>query len=204
MKFFRRGRKKAHTHEDAAAPVTDRKGFLRWPGRVVPRPIKTAHSEALKMTIQAFSTDRPDCPDCKREGREGVLLPVPGRPNARRCSDPDCGTEITLRELAEANAPAIHYAPEARRAYFLRSATIMFVIACGVLSAAVLYSGWMGSWIMMLAAFLLSMPLFMACFAMRYRAWQVAENRFYEEKAPLGEFVQAELAGIFKKQSSIE
>jgi hypothetical protein len=45
------------------------------------------------------------------------------------------------------------------------------------------------------------MPLFMGCFAMRYRAWQVAENRFYEEKAPLGDFIQAELASIFKKQS---
>ncbi|CAH0343634.1 hypothetical protein [Rhizobium sp. CECT 9324] len=201
MKFFRRGRKAAQTTEDNAAPVVDKRGFLRWPGKVIPRPIKDTHRNALKMTVAAFSADRPDCPDCRREGRAGVLLPVAGRPNARRCSDPDCGMEITLRELADINGPAIHYAPEARRAYFLRSANIMFVVACVVLSGAVLYSGWMGSGLMMFAAFLLSMPLFMGCFAMRYRAWQVAENRFYEEKAPLGDFIQAELASIFKKQS---
>jgi hypothetical protein len=141
MKFFRRGRKTAQTDANNA-PVVDKKGFLRWPGKVIPRPIKDTHRNALKMTVEAFSADRPDCPDCKREGRSGVLLPISGRPNSRRCSDPDCGMEITLRELADMNAPVIHYAPEARRAYFLRSANIMFVIACAVLSAAVLYSGW--------------------------------------------------------------
>lgn len=202
MKIFRRRRKVAQTNDaEGAPPVADKRGFLRWPGRVIPRPIKDFHRNALKMTVAAFSADRPDCPDCKRDGRNGVLLPVPGRPNARRCSDPDCGLEITLRELADINGPVVHYAPEARRAYFLRSATILFVIACAVLSAAVLYSGWVGSGLMMFAAFLLSMPLFMGCFAMRYRAWQVAENRFYEEKAPLGEFIQAELDNIFKRQS---
>jgi hypothetical protein len=198
MKLFRRRRKEAQPTDADVAPVADRKGFLRWPGRVIPRPIKSTHVNALKMAVDAFSADRPDCPDCKREGRSGVLLPIPGKANARRCSDPECGLEITLRELADINAPAVHYAPEARREHFVRSATLMFVIACAVLSVAVLYSGWMGSWMMMFAAFLLSMPLFMACFAMRYRAWQVAENRFYEEKAPLGEFVQAELASLFK------
>lgn len=201
MKIFRGRRKAAQTTDANDTPVADKRGFLRWPGRVIPRPIKESHRAALKMTVAAFSADRAECPDCKREGRSGVLLPVSGRPNARRCSDPDCGLEITLRELADINGPVVHYAPEARRAYFLRSATILFVIACAVLSAAVLYSGWVGSGLMMFAAFLLSMPLFMGSFAMRYRAWQVAENRFYEEKAPLGEFIQAELANIFKKQS---
>lgn len=201
MKFFRRGRKAAQTTDANDAPAADKRGFIRWPGKVIPRPIKDTHRNALKMTVEAFSADRPVCPDCKREGRSGVLLPVAGRANARRCSDPECGMEITLRELADINGPAIHYAPEARRAYFLRSANIMFVVACAVLSGAVLYSGWKGSGLMMFAAFLLSMPLFMSCFAMRYRAWQVAENRFYEEKAPLKDFIQSEIAAIFKKQA---
>lgn len=196
MGFFRR-RRKAEPEQDTT-PKVDRRGFLRWPGKIIPRPIKASHRKTLQLTTEFFSADRPQCPDCRAEGRDGVLLPVPNRPNIRKCSDPDCALTITLRELADINGEQVHYVPEARKAYFERWATILFVVGCAVLSGAVLYSGWRGSGSMMFAAFLLSMPVFMGAFAMRYRAWQVSENRFYEEKAPLGEFVQAELANLFR------
>ena len=71
MKIFRRRKVAQTTDADDTPPVADKRGFLRWPGRVIPRPIKDSHRNALKMTVSAFSADRPDCPDCKREGRSG-------------------------------------------------------------------------------------------------------------------------------------
>lgn len=194
---FRKRRAKAPDIESGnGEPTVDRKGFLRWPGKTVPRLVKGEHMNAYRLAREAFHTDRPQCPDCKNAGRHGVLIPIEGQPDSRQCSDPDCGMVITLRDLAAINAPIVHFAPEARQAYFIKQATLFFVVACAVLSVAVLYSSWQGSWFMFLAAIICSVPVFAGAFAMRYRAWQVKTNRFYEPTAPFGDFIRDEIEAL--------
>lgn len=199
-------RKRAEKAVEADEIYVTKDGWIRRAGRRTYRfarflapnnPVKRQHVDSLKLALEAFKTDRPACPDCQLHGRDGVLLPVADDPMSRRCSHPECGTVITLNTLAQANAPTLHYSPEKRRDYFLRQATMMFVIACVLVSAAALYSAFRGSVMMFIGGLLLSAPLFMTVFAMRYRAWQAVTGRFYETVAPLGDFVSDELRSLF-------
>jgi len=192
-----RKRADAGDTEDAAPIKTDKKGWIRWPGRVVPKPFKGEHRQALNLALEAFKTDRPACPDCRQNGRYGVLMPVADDPMSRKCNDPECGMVITLNALAMANAPALHYAPAKRRDYFLRQATFLFVIGCAFLAAATLYAGYSRSVFMFAAALIVAVPVFSAVFVLRYRAWQADKGRFYEAQAPFGDFVRDELNSLF-------
>lgn len=199
-------RKSAEKADEAEEIEVTKQGWLRRSARGTfrfarfispPNPIKRQHAHSLKLAIEAFKTDRPACPDCRQNGRSGVLLPVADDPMTRRCSDPECGTTVTLNMLAQANSPILHYAPAKRRDYFLRQAMIMFIIACALVSAAAIYSAYRGSVAMFVGGLVLSAPLFMTVFAMRYRAWQADTGRFYEVAAPLGDFVRDEMRAVF-------
>nr|WP_176024937.1 hypothetical protein [Brucella pseudintermedia] len=160
------------------------------------RPVKRQHSGLFKTPLkQAFTVSRPACPDCQLHGRDGVLLPVTDDPMSRRCSNSDCGRVVTLDMLARLNASQLFHASAQRHAYFVRQATMMFVIASILVSAAAIYSAYRGSVMMFIGGLIVSGPLFMTVFAMRYRAWQARTGRFYEVKAPIHDFIRDELRG---------
>lgn len=200
MALWRR-RKAASAGEDNGEekPKAGKDGIFRKYRRIVtPKLVKSENVHMATMVKDAFRVDRPPCPDCEAQGRKGRLVPVPESGNMRRCDT--CDLTITLHDVANAAEP-MYYAPEKRRDYFLRRATVYFVITCLLLSCAVLYSAWRGSWMMFIFALVFSVPLFMSVFAMRYRAWQVSNNRMFEQTAPFGDFVQDELRGLFAKNA---
>lgn len=156
---------------------------MKAPFRVIPRVIKNEHRYLAEAAHKALRKDRAACPKCGN----GMLRPTEAK-ELRRCDG--CGSVVSLDDLAIHHGYRLDATAAQRQDYFLRSATTMFLIACAVLSGAVLYSGWTGSPLLMFAAFLLSIPLFMGCFAMRYRAWQAATGRAYEVEAPFGDFIR--------------
>ncbi len=162
---------------------------MKAPFRVIPRVIKNEHRYLADAAHKAFRKDRAACPKCGN----GMLRHTEAK-ELRRCDG--CGSVVSLDDLAIHHGSRLDATAAQRLDYFLRSATRMFLIACAVLSAAVLYSGWTGSPELMFAAFLLSIPLFMGCFAMRYRAWQAATGRVYEAKAPFGDYMRDELRSL--------
>lgn len=162
---------------------------MKAPFRVIPRVFKNEHRYLAEAAHKAFRKDRAACPKCGN----GMLRPTEAK-ELRQCDG--CGSVVSLDELAVRHGRRLSVTAAARQDYFLRSATTMFLIACAVLSGAVLYSGWTGSPLLMLAAFLLSVPLFMGCFAMRYRAWQAATGRVYEAEAPFGDYMRDELRSL--------
>nr|WP_176024267.1 hypothetical protein [Brucella pseudintermedia] len=173
------------------------KRILRSAGRVAGLPLrflvrhgwKKENRIAWEFMRESITPDRPTCPECRR----GVLLAIAGNPQLRCCSDDDCGATITLAELDQMNATKLHFHAASRAQHFRRQAMIMFVIAAGLMSAATLYSAYSGSVAMFAGALILSVPLFMTVFAARYRAWQADTGRYYEVRAPFGDFIRAEL-----------
>lgn len=160
-----------------------------------PRFWKRENKIGWQLFRSAASPDRPACPECRRNGRHGVLLAVAGSPQLRRCSDPVCEAAFTLDELAQQHARKLHLTAAFRVDHYRRQALIMFMIASGLVSAAALFSAYRGSVAMFVGALILSVPLFMTVFAARYRAWQAATGRYYEVRAPFGDFVRDEIAG---------
>lgn len=171
------------------------KRILREVGRAMrpraPRFWKRENRIGWQLFRSATSPDRPSCPVCRR----GVLLPIAGNPMTRRCSDPECETTLALADLARANAAKLHFNAESRVQLYRRQAVIMFMIASGLVSAAALFSAYRGSVGMFVATLILAVPLFMTVFAARYRAWQAEKGRYYEVRAPFGDFIRDELQG---------
>ncbi|NTE31985.1 hypothetical protein G6M22_24830 [Agrobacterium tumefaciens] len=83
-----------------------------------------------------------------------------------------------------------------RQDHFRRSARILMQFAALGLALSTGASFFAGSTQMVVAASLLTLPVFAGAFAMRYRAWQAATGRFYEAQAPFGDFMRDELRGL--------
>jgi hypothetical protein len=200
MALWRR-RKAASAGEDNGEekPKAGKDGIFRRYRRIVtPKLVKSENVHMASLVRDAFRVERPPCPDCEAHGRHGRLLPVPESDNMRRCDT--CDLTITLHDVANAAEP-VFYAPEKRRQFFLRRATGYFLLTCLLLSCGVLYGAWRGSWMIFIFALIYSMPLLMSVFAMRYRAWQVANNRLFERTAPFGDFLRDEMRGLFAKNA---
>lgn len=161
---------------------------LRWPIRIIPRPYPE-HRYMAEAFRAALQPDRADCPKCKA----GLLRPT-GDAEARTCDR--CGAVVTLDDLAIMNGPWLEKTAAQRIDYFRRHARLMRRIIIGWLLMAAAASIVTGSPQILLGAVLLAVPIGASALSMRYRAWQLAENRLYEARAPLGDFMRAELNGL--------
>ncbi|UXT85555.1 hypothetical protein [Agrobacterium tumefaciens] len=169
--------------------------------RIKPKIIKPEHRyaaaaargafalDAAAAARRAFALDRAACPRCGT----GSLQPT-GDNELRRCDG--CGSSVSLDELASRHGEWLNDTAEQRHDHFKRSFWLLAKIAGIALMFAAGASIYAGSSQMIFAAFVLAIPMFAAAFAMRYRAWQAATGRFYEAKAPLGDFMRDELRSL--------
>ncbi|TCM46322.1 hypothetical protein C8J36_11925 [Rhizobium sp. PP-F2F-G48] len=162
---------------------------LKAPVRVIPRVLKNEHRYISAAARGALRADRAGCPVCET----GSLRPT-GDTEARCCDQ--CGTVVTLDDLAIFNGERLEDSATQRHDYFRRHARLLGQVAALSLVLAAGASLYAASAQMLVAALLLSVPILAGVFAMRYRAWQAATGRVYEAKAPFGDFMRDELRGL--------
>lgn len=164
---------------------------MRFPLRLIPRVIKDEHRYVAQLTREAWRQDQPLCTRCAtghlhRDGRgshAGLL----------RCDN--CGAIVSLNDLARVNTPWLHEVASERYQNFRKTADILILVTALLVSAGALGSAFVGSVSMFVAVMIFSVPMSAGVCAMRYRAWQAWAGRYYEQRAPFGDWLRAEIAG---------
>lgn len=148
--------------------------------------LKSPIRNAVRGTL---AIDRAACPRCGT----GSLQPTGDR-ELRRCDG--CGSSVSLDELACRNGEWLRDTAKQRHDHFRRSARIFVQFAVAWLLVTVPWSAYAGSAEMMGVAFVIFGLTGVGWFAMRYRAWQASTGRYYEARAPFGDFMRDELRGL--------
>jgi hypothetical protein len=160
-----------------------------------PRPPSygfSADTKAGYEVIKAlFRQERPPCPSCNA----GALERVPGRNDQRRCGN--CSTTITLSELHAGVADGLSYIPSERAAKLRKDADVVFLSAAGLVVISVAWAIWKDSWVTLVGAVVMAIPISAQSVVLRYRAWQVETNRMFRTKAPFGQYIRERLLGRF-------
>lgn len=122
------------------------------------------------------------CPKCK----EGRLVKPGDQPEIRVCSS-GCGFSIALSELRELMPKAVF--PElagqqqqlSERLFY---GGMAFLVLCS------LWSAWTVNMLTLVGGVVASIPIFAMSLKARYRAWQIENQRLFENKPPFGNFIK--------------